>query len=80
MLTITPYSRSKPLSSNFNVRLFSVTMRITLSGAPSGISASISMVILTFAPNSPDRWAITSSAIVLASRPSLVGFSLTDPW
>ena len=36
------YSRSNPALLNFRVRLFSVTVRTTCSGAPSGMSASIS--------------------------------------
>jgi hypothetical protein len=44
---------------NFSVRLFSVTVRTTLSGAPLGISASISSVTFTFAPTIPERCEIT---------------------
>ena len=51
-----PYSLSKPLSSNFKVRLFSVTIRTTCSGVPSGMSTSISRVSLTLAPITPDKW------------------------
>ncbi len=61
---------SNPWLVNLSVRLFSVTVRTTLSGAPSGISASTSSVILTLAPTRPARCAITSSAIWLASRPT----------
>ena len=43
------YSSSNPLTSNFSVRLFSVTVRTTCSGAPSGMFASISSVTLTAA-------------------------------
>ncbi len=49
------YSSSNPLTSNFSVRLFSVTVRTTCSGAPSGMSASISSVTLTLEPIRPDR-------------------------
>lgn len=49
------YSFSNPWLVNFKVRLFSVTVRTTLSGAPSGILASISMVTVTLAPTRPDR-------------------------
>ena len=56
------YSDSNPLSSNFNVRVFSLTVLTTCSGAPCGMSASISRVSFTSAPRSPARWAITSSA------------------
>ena len=50
------YSVSKPLLlPNFSVRLFSVTVRTTLSGTPAGISASISSVIFTFDPTRPTR-------------------------
>jgi hypothetical protein len=49
------YSVSKPLLVNFSVRLFSVTVRTTLSGAPSGISASISRVTRTDDPTRPTR-------------------------
>src|SRR6267154_2618982 len=45
------YSVSKPLLlPNFSVRLFSVTVRTTLSGAPVGICASISRVTRTDDP------------------------------
>ena len=45
------YSLSNPLLlSNFSVRLFSVTVRTTLSGTPAVISASISRETLTFDP------------------------------
>ena len=54
-LSIPLYSLSKPLSSNFNVRLFSVTIRTTCSGVPSGMSTSISRVSLTLAPITPDK-------------------------
>jgi hypothetical protein len=49
------HSVSKPLLENFRVRLFSVTVRTTWSGAPSGISASISNVTRTDDPTSPTR-------------------------
>src|SRR5579872_1258757 len=39
------HSSSKPWFSNFSVLQFSVTVRTTFSGAPDGISASISIVI-----------------------------------
>ena len=51
----TGYSFSNPWFLNFRVRLFSVTVRTTVSGAPSGIFASISSVTVTFAPTSPER-------------------------
>jgi hypothetical protein len=58
------HSVSKPpLLMNFSVRLFSVTVRTTLSEAPCGISASISSVARTDDPTRPVRWVITSSAI-----------------
>ena len=38
------YSSSNPLTPNVTVLLFSVTMRTTCSGAPSGMVASISSV------------------------------------
>jgi hypothetical protein len=38
------------------VRLFSVTMRTTFSGASAAISALISSVTLTEAPASPPPW------------------------
>lgn len=51
-----PYSVSKPLLlANFRVRLFSVTVRTTLSGAPPGISASISKVTRTDEPTKPSK-------------------------
>ena len=49
------YSSSKPLSSNLRVRLFSVTVRTTCSGVPSGMLASISKVSRTSAPTNPAR-------------------------
>ena len=67
------YSLSNPWLVNFSVRLFSVTVRTTWSGAPAGISASISSVTVTFAPTRPARCAMTSSAMRLASRPTRVG-------
>jgi hypothetical protein len=78
------YSVSKPLLVNFSVRLFSVTVRTTLSGAPSGISASISRVTRTDEPTRPTRRVTTSSAIQPASRPTRAesnvdhGYSFTD--
>jgi hypothetical protein len=54
-----------------------VTVRTTLSGAPAGMSASISKVTITFEPTSPARWVITSSAILLASRPTRAGSRTT---
>src|SRR2546422_5610756 len=74
------YSFSNPWLVNLSVRLFSVTVRTTCSGAPEGISASTSSVTLTFAPTRPDRCAITSSATRLASRPTRVGSRVTVPW
>ena len=64
------HSFSNTMLSNFNTRLFSVTVRTTWSGAPSGISASTSRVMVTFAPTRPDKWAMTSSAMRLAPRPT----------
>ena len=49
------YASSNPWLSNFNVRQFSVTVRTTFSGAPDGMSASISRVIFTFASSKPAR-------------------------
>ena len=49
-----PYDSSKPWLPNFRVRLFSVTVRTTLSGAPPGISAAISIVTVTRAPTRAD--------------------------
>ena len=40
---------------NFSERLFSVTVLTTLSGAPEGILASISMVTVTSEPTKPTR-------------------------
>ena len=71
-----PYSFSNPWLVNLSVRLFSVTVRTTLSGAPSGTSASISRVTVTRAPMRPERWEMTSSAIWLASRPTAGGVEL----
>jgi hypothetical protein len=51
-----------------------------LSGTPAVISASISRETLTFEPTSPTRCVITSSAILLASRPTRAGSSATVPW
>jgi len=50
------YSFSNSWLVNFNVRLFSVTVRTTWSGAPEGISASTSSVTVTFAPTRPEAW------------------------
>ena len=49
------YAVSKPLSLKFRVRLFSVTIRTTCSGAPSGMLASISRVSFTSAPSRPAK-------------------------
>ena len=49
------YSVSKPWLVNLSVRLFSVTVRTTWSGAPDGMSAVISSVTVTFAPTRLDR-------------------------
>ena len=68
-----------PWLVNFRVRLFSVTVRTTLSGAPAGISASISSVTRTEEPMSPTRCVMTSSVILLASRPARAGSSVTVP-
>jgi len=57
------YSLSNPELSNFNVRQFSVTVRTTLSGAPEGISASISSVTVTLAPRRPLKCWTTALAI-----------------
>jgi hypothetical protein len=40
--SVRSYSVSKPWLVNLSVRLFSVTVRTTWSGAPDGISASTS--------------------------------------
>jgi|GEM_PF-3530274 len=74
------YPPSKPCVENFNVRLFSVTVRTTISGAPSGLSASTSSVTRTFAPTRPERWESTSSAMRLASCPTRVESNSTLPW
>jgi len=73
------YSLSNPWLVNFKVRLFSVTARTTFSGAPSGISASISNVTRTDEPTSPTKCEIISSAILLASRPARSGVKETVP-
>lgn len=52
------YSNSKLLNSK--TLQFSVTVRMVCSFAPSGISASISIVTVTFAPSSRVRCWITS--------------------
>ncbi len=57
-------SCSNPCESNFRTPAFSETVRCTSSGAPSGISASISKETLSLAPGSVDRCESTSSAIV----------------
>jgi hypothetical protein len=54
------YSFSNPRLVNFSVRLFSVTVRTTWSGAPDGISAWISSVTVTFAPTRPERCTISA--------------------
>ncbi len=46
---------SNPDTVNLRVRLFSVTVRNTFSGTPSGSEASISMVTFTSAFMSPDK-------------------------
>jgi hypothetical protein len=74
------YSFSNPCCVNFRVRLFSVTVRTTLSGAPDGISASTSSVTVTVEPTRPTKCAMTSSAIRLESRPTRVASSVTVPW
>src|SRR6266404_3626370 len=74
------YDSSNPWELNLRVRQFSVTVRTTLSGAPSGISASISTVTLTLAPTKLAMCWTTASAIVPASRAIRVGSSATDPW
>ena len=71
---------SNPELSNFRVRQFSVTVRTTLSGAPEGISASISMVMFTLASSKPARCATTELAIVSTSRDSRAASILADPW
>ena len=73
------YSLSNPWLVNLSVRLFSVTVRTTLSGTPAGISASISSVTRTEDPMSPTRCVMTSSVILLASRPARAGSSVTVP-
>jgi|WetSurMetagenome_2_1015567.scaffolds.fasta_scaffold75222_2 hypothetical protein len=67
------YSFSNPRLVNFRVRLFSVTVRTTCSGAPEGISATISRVTSTFDPTDPAKCATASSAILPASRQFLLG-------
>src|SRR5262249_47191262 len=74
-----PHSLSNPWLVNLSVRLFSVTVRATLSGTPAGISASISSVTRTEDPMSPTRSVMTSSVILLASRPARAGSSVTVP-
>ena len=74
-----PYSLSNPWLVNLSVRLFSVTVRTTWSGTPAGTSASISSVTRTDDPMSPTRCVMTSSVILLASRPARAGSSVTVP-
>jgi len=74
------YSSSNPWDANLSAAAFSVTVRTTFSGAPSGIRASISRVTVTSAPGSPARCATTSSATRLASRPARVESSTTVPY
>jgi hypothetical protein len=71
------YSFSKPWDVNFSVRRFSVTIRTTVSGVPVGMVAAISNVTFT---DEPIKWAITSSAIRVVSRPTLAGSRVTLPW
>jgi hypothetical protein len=59
--------------------LFSVTILTTFPGVPAGIVASISNVTFTDDLIKPTKWAITSSAIREASRPTLAGSSVTLP-
>jgi hypothetical protein len=68
------------------VRLFSVTVRTTLSEAPSGISASISSVTCTFDPTRPTR-CVHRTVVALWSwlwtRPghrSAAGLRFPDWW
>ena len=44
------YSRAKQWLSNLNVRLFSVTVRTTWSGAPGNARFDLQRYYLTFAP------------------------------
>src|SRR5690606_23748716 len=77
---LSSYSVSNPCDSNFRVRQFSVTVRTVCSLAPLGSRASISSVTVTSAPGCPTRWAITSSAIRPASRPTRAGSRRAFPW
>ena len=52
---------SQSLLSELQRSALSVTVRTTLSGAPEGISASISSVTATVEPTRPNRWAMTST-------------------
>lgn len=74
------HSFSNPWLVNFRSRLISVTVRTTWSGAPDGISAPTSSVAVTRAPTIPAWCVITSSVLRLASRPTRVLSSATDPW
>ena len=67
------YSFSNPCDENLSTRPFSVTVRTTWSGAPAEISASTSSVTVTWAPTSPQRWAMTSSAMPAEIAPDAGG-------
>jgi hypothetical protein len=77
-LSSATYSGSNPCVSTFKTWAFSDTVRCTCSGVPSGISASISIEILSLDPGSPARWLRTSSAILPASRPTRIGSSFVE--
>lgn len=62
-------SGANPWLVNFRVRQFSVTVRITVSGASFGSVASISRVTRTCAWGRPARWEITSWVIWLCLKP-----------
>lgn len=61
------------------VQLFSFTVRAIYSDAPRGSRAAILSVTVTSAPSWPARWAITSSAIRLASLPARASSRRTVP-
>ena len=74
------YSSSKPWDVNLRVRPFSVTVRTTWSGAPSGMCAAMSSVTSTCAPRRATRCCTISSAMRPASRARRSGSSFTEPW
>ena len=49
------YDSSNPWLWNFSVRLFSLTVRTTFSGTPSGTFAAMSKLTVTSAPTRPDK-------------------------